>query len=108
MVFDATEDPTTGAPRPSQLTEDPTTGTLQSVQNGDPLLLLSTLSQSGSLTKLGNARRERKKERNNICFLCLEPYWYSVKRFVRLLYQISTTRLGNTTIIGIGFSRQIA
>ncbi len=47
------------------LTEDPTTGTLQDAQLGGPRLLLSTLSQSDSLTKLGNTRRERKRERNN-------------------------------------------
>ncbi len=60
-----TEDPTTGTLprlRPTHLTEDPTTGTLQSTQHGAPHLLLSTLSQSGGLAKLGNARRERKKE----------------------------------------------
>ena len=65
IVFDLTEDPTTGALRSAQLTEDPTTGTLQAAQNGDPRLLLSTLSQSDNLTKLGNTRRERKRERNN-------------------------------------------
>ena len=43
------------------LTEDPTTG-------GVPRLLLSTLSQSDSLTKLGNGKRERKMERNNSSF----------------------------------------
>ena len=58
------EDPSASL-RPAQLTEDPTTGTLQPAQLGGPRLLLSTLSQPGSLTKLGNARRERKRERNN-------------------------------------------
>ena len=57
-----TEDPTTGALRPALLTEDPTTGTLQPAQLGGPRLLLSTFSPD-SLTKLGNARRERKRER---------------------------------------------
>ncbi len=65
VVFDITEDPTTGAPRPAQFTEDPTTGTPQPAQVGSPRLLLSTLSQTGILTKLGNTRRERKGERNN-------------------------------------------
>ncbi len=32
IVFDITEDPTTGAPRSAQFTEDPTTGTPQPVQ----------------------------------------------------------------------------
>ena len=35
------------------------------VQLGGPRLLLSTLSQSDSLTKLENVRKERKRERNN-------------------------------------------
>ena len=35
------------------------------VQLGGPRLLLSTLSQSGSLTKLENVRKGRKRERNN-------------------------------------------
>jgi hypothetical protein len=60
-----TEDQTTGILRSVQITEDPTTGTLQPVQLGDPRLLVSTLSQTDSLTKLGNTRRERKRERNN-------------------------------------------
>jgi hypothetical protein len=64
-MYDLTEDPYTGVLWSIQLTEDPTTGTLQPVHLGDPRLLLSTLSQSDSLTKLGNARRERKRERNN-------------------------------------------
>jgi hypothetical protein len=54
-----------GALRAFQLTEAPTTGTLQPAQLGGPRLLLSTLSRSGSLTKLGNARKGRKRERNN-------------------------------------------
>ena len=33
--------------------------------DGGPRLLLSTLSQTDSLTKLGNTRRQRKRERNN-------------------------------------------
>ena len=65
IVFDVTEDLTTGALPSAQLTEDPTTGTSQSDKHGSPQLLLSTLSQSDSLTKLGNTRRERKRERNN-------------------------------------------
>ena len=40
-------------------------GDAQPEKFGSPRLLLSTLSQSGSLTKLGNTRRERKRERNN-------------------------------------------
>ena len=60
-----TEDQTTGILRSVQITEDPTTGTLQPVQLGDPRLLVSTLSQPDRLTKLGNTRRERKRERNN-------------------------------------------
>ena len=57
IVFDVTEDPTTGALLPVQLTEDPTKGTPQSAQDGGPHLLLSTLSQTVSLTKLENTRR---------------------------------------------------
>ena len=78
-----------GALRPAQLTEDPTTGTLQPAQHGGPRLLLSTLSQPGSLTKLGTARRER-------------------KRFARFLYQIITSRIRNIKIIRKGFAREIA
>ena len=65
IVNDLTEDPTTGTLRSVQVTEDPTTVTLQPAQFGEPRLLLSTLSQSDILTKLGNTRRERKRERNN-------------------------------------------
>ena len=46
-------------------TESSTTGTLQPGQMGGPHLLLSTLSRSDSLTKLGNTRKGRKRERNN-------------------------------------------
>ncbi len=54
-----------GKPEFFQFTEDPTMGTPQSVQLGSPHLLLSTLSQSVNLTKLGNTRKERKGERIN-------------------------------------------
>ena len=37
-------------------------GTFHPVHHGGPRLLLSTLSQPDSLTKLGNTRRERKRE----------------------------------------------
>jgi hypothetical protein len=65
IVYDLTEDPTTGTLRPAQLTEDPTTGTLQSDQLGNPHLLLSILSHPGDIIKLGNTRRESKRRGNN-------------------------------------------
>ena len=40
-------------------------GTLLTVQLGGPRILLSTLSETDRLTKLGNTRKGRKRERNN-------------------------------------------
>ena len=49
----------------AHLTENPITGTLPPDHLWDPRLLLSILSQSVRLTKLGNTRRERKRRGNN-------------------------------------------
>ena len=57
IVYDLTEDPTTGALQTIQLTEDPTTGTLQTDQLWGPGLLLSTLIKP-NFVRLPDCERE--------------------------------------------------